>query len=857
MRPATAIAALLFSSVAAFAAPPLGESPDARILQGLRERRQFEAAEKYCADRLADSQLPDERRVELTIEWSRSLADHALESPPAEQSPLWQRARQVVDDFAKSYPRHPKLVLVRSQAVLAALAQGQRTREEAELDGGPQAAEAARGVLRAAIGQVRRLDEEVAAELKQRARVARPGDKADLSVGQLMSLETNLRHQLARGYVNQALCYPSASADRINSLTQASDLLAELAQQELESPLIWSVRLDEIECRRLLGNHATAQQKLSQLETMQPPGHVLARVAAERIHLALARGQIDEALAETDPRGAARQARSAEADYARLEAYLAGRDRALKRHDSPGAAEWEKAAIDQVRAIERTHPAFWTRQAESLVARSLADSTGSDSVESLVRGAQGLYRAGKIDEALVLYDRASRQARETHDTRQLFEICFTAATIEKEREHYRSAIDRYRKLAMFNSAEPRAGEAHLLAVHCAAQLAQQQQPPKLDEYERLLREHVVRWPKTPTASQAWWWLGRLEEHEHIYPEAIKALRNVEAGTPQYPEAVEALGQCYAALLAQLRGQGRPTTQVAHDAIEYFEQAIAPRANSGGQTAAAQRAATLAAARLWLLEMPNGEAKAEELLTAALANAADAPVEWKITARGLLVAAVGAQGRISTAEQLLAQIPITVSAQAISTVDTLAELTSHAGGDRRQNLAQLQLRAVDDLLARRDELDTPTRARLSRLRAFALGDAGRRKQAIGELESMAAENPRDGQTQEDLASLLMSGGGQNDLQRALAQWREIATKSRPGSGRWFRAHYGVARSHLDLGHPTQARAAIRLVKSSHPDLGGAEMQLKFQHLLAECERQPTSAKPSSPPTRNETPRKGAQ
>jgi hypothetical protein len=101
-------------------------------VEGLRRRGQFELAEKYCAEQLADSKLLDNRRVTLTIELSRTYADHAAQSPLEQQQELWQKARQVVDDFAASNPRHPRLVLVRAQAALTALAQGENTREDAE-----------------------------------------------------------------------------------------------------------------------------------------------------------------------------------------------------------------------------------------------------------------------------------------------------------------------------------------------------------------------------------------------------------------------------------------------------------------------------------------------------------------------------------------------------------------------------------------------------------------------------------------------------------------------------------------------------------------------------------------------------
>jgi hypothetical protein len=836
MRQTAITFALVLIGITVEGASSRAASDDERALQGLRVRRLFESAEKYCAERLADARLSDARRVDLTIELSRAYAEHARESPPAAQPLLWEKSRQVVNEFVRDHSRHPKLVLIRAQGALAALATGEAAREEADAAGGREPAlESARSRLRAAIAQLRTVDEDVVGQLRQPKRAVPDQDDSPLSAAQLMSLDANLRSLLARGLREQGLCYPPDSSDRINSLSQAKELLAALAAQQLAPPLSWSVRLDEIICRRWLKDYATAERELSEMEKTAP-ADAQPQLRAERIHLALARGRIDEALAEAGRAAAPQHALSPQADYARLEAYLSGRQRAIERRHPEDAAEWEKSALDQVRAIEQAHGPFWTRKAETRLARSMAQSGQSASVAVLVRIAQGLYRGEQFDEAVAAYDEAARRARQEHDSSRAFEAAYAAATIEKERDHYRAAIDRYRKLALVTPADPKAAEAHLLAVWCAGQLAQREQPARLDEYEQLLREHVDRWSRSPTTSQAGWWLGRLEEHQQAYQEAIKALRYVRPDDPQFALAVEATGRCYAALLAESRRAGKPTAQLAADAVRYFEQALSPARQPAAQSAAAARAAAVAGARIWLLEIPNGAAQAEKLLNTALGRAVDAPPEWQIAARSLLVCALAAQGRVSQAEELLKQIPIGRPVDAISTLETLAELSRRASGNNQRVLAELELRAADDLLSKRDELERATLEAILRMRAMALAKIGRRADAIGELESLAADNPRDGQTQEELASLLMAGGDASDSKAALGKWREIANKSRAGSPRWFRSHYGLARAQFDLGDAARARSTIKLVESSHADLGGTEMKAKFQQLLAECQRQ---------------------
>ncbi len=120
----------------------------------------------------------------------------------------------------------------------------------------------------------------------------------------------------------------------------------------------------------------------------------------------------------------------------------------------------------------------------------------------------------------------------------------------------------------------RAADAHLLAIHSAAQVAAEHDPPQLDEYERLLRKHVETWSSGPTTSQAWWWLGRLAEHKRAWQEAIRAFKNVKPDYPQYDQAVAALGRSYEAALDELRGRGNRNELFAQDAVDDLQRVFA-------------------------------------------------------------------------------------------------------------------------------------------------------------------------------------------------------------------------------------------------------------------------------------------
>jgi hypothetical protein len=832
----------LMSAVAGARAAPAGKSSspqsgpliearrDARFLEGLRQRRLFELAEKHCQDLLADTRLDEHRRAEATIELSRTLAQHALESPPADQAALWRRARAVVDEFAKAHPQSPQLLLVRAQGALAALLQGEEGRDVAQFDSRREALDEARQVLRVACDQLRKLQADVAAAIKRQPRGV-PPTQDQLSTAQLLSLEMHVRHELARGLTNQGLCYPAHGADRVNSLTQALELLKSLAQQELEPTLAWSVSLDTVAALRALDDYPAAQRALAALEKTQPPPELAPRLRVERIRLALARGQVDEALSEAGRGGPRPHADWAPAEYAQLEAYTTAWRNARQRRDAAEAARWERTAMDQVRAIEQVHGPRWSRKAENLLANAIAASGAAPSAPLLMRLAGSYYRGGRIDEALAAYDRASATARQAGDAGAAFDAALAAATIERERNALRSAIDRYRKLAIEWPRNAKASEAHLLAVHAAAQVAAAQQSPQLDEYKQLLDEHVANWPTAATAAQAWCWLGRLAEHEHRPRDALSAFRHVNPNHPQHAEAIEAAGRSYAQLIAESRGQDAEHERLASEAVSYFESLIAADAPQAKDNPSA-RAAVLAAARVALSDRPDGAAKAEALLSKAIARDSDAPPEWKAAARGLLVAALASRGRIERAEKVLEQIPIHATADALAVSQLLGDARGRSSGEAARKLAGLELTVLDDLLLARDRLDAKSLGAIKRQRAMALATAGRRREALAALRSLAVENPRDGQTQEDLA-VVLAGGSRDSQQAAVEQWRLVASKSRPGSPRWFRAQYGLARAQLDLGDAQQASTTIKLVAAAHPELGGPPMKASFEQLLAAC------------------------
>ncbi|MDZ7616672.1 MAG: hypothetical protein U1E05_06690, partial [Patescibacteria group bacterium] len=142
-------------SLAAAADEP---SADARFLAGLRQRRLYELAQRYCEDQLGRDDLVASRRAELTIELAQTLADHAAGSDAPARDALWQRAFDAAEQFSRQHPDSPRLPLVRLQGAMTLLARGELARREGQLLAeGESRFEEAREQLRAAIDRLERL----------------------------------------------------------------------------------------------------------------------------------------------------------------------------------------------------------------------------------------------------------------------------------------------------------------------------------------------------------------------------------------------------------------------------------------------------------------------------------------------------------------------------------------------------------------------------------------------------------------------------------------------------------------------------------------------------------------------------
>ena len=792
-------------------------SSDERFLAGLRERQLFDLAENYCRRKLARNDLSDRQRARMTIELARVLAGRALDAPRAERAKLWQQAFELLTAYRTKFPESGFTLLVEYRRAAIQLEQAEVLRQEARLAGsGADTLNSVRQRLRETIKTLRSLDEAIvrAARSPTIERDAARG----LTKSQLTALGHNTKFQLGRAYRIQAETYAAGSPDRVNAIGQADELLGPLAEINTDATYVWNSRVELMRTARLAGTFEKGEAIARMLRVTNPAQHIQQAMQAELVRILAAQpSTIRQALDVVANDRKAGRVQSGDLALAQLEAQLAAWRVAKQASDTSLAAKHLEDASDTLAAIRAEYPGYW-----ALRAGQLLDTTDQSAI--LVRSAATHYHEGRFDEAVAAYASAAQRAS---DAERKFELSLIAAKIEHGRERWSDAIRRYRRLALAWPKHDAASETHLTAI----QLAAAKLSKDGDLYAQLLAEHVATWPEQPSAGESFVRLGELAEIEKQWIRAIAAYMKVPRGNQRQLAAIRGVSRCVAPLIAAAQAKNQRTDKLASDAASYFESVV--RTADGNWPERFNRVAqeaSLAAARIRLQHVARSELYVEQLLAAALARAVEPTPAWQQEAHMLSVVALAMQGKAADARKRIAAVTSGSADQLLALAGEIQRAATTSDGAQAKAMAGLQLDVVRLLKSQNANLSPQQRTMVMRREAEALSGIGRRDEALRLFASIAGGSPNDGALQEAYAELLLDSDDKPQIQAALERWRAIDKRSRPGTARWLRAKYALASAHLKLGNSAQAKKIIALTRVLAPDLGGAEMQAKFDALL---------------------------
>lgn len=816
---------LAFSVLVSWPASVAAESTDRLFLEGLRQRRLFYLTESYCQQRLADSTLGDDKQIDMAIDLSRTFAQHALHSVLPEREVLWQRAASAIQVLETRYSHHPRFVLAQVQQALVVLAEGELARQEWEMDRGSAiSVEASRDKLRQAIQLLQAVQNEVVRKRRQ------PSTSEErFSDQQLLSLQKHISYQWARALRNQGLSYPEESADRVHALTQALEQLLPLAQLSLDQSVAWPSRIDQIVCYRLLGKSDLARTQIDAVIQQRAPVDVQLQALAERMRIALAEGELRQALDLAEPDQLVGKTGSADFDLASLESFVAAWRASTS--DPVQADRWQNRIAAKLDELGKVHGPYWKRRGGMLLTRVASDGIDPDNLELLVQTAQNFYVSGQWNESVQAYDQAARHARDLGDNDRSFRLSYSAAQIREERQDLVEAMKRFRELSSNQPTHPRAGDVHLQAVWMAAERARQQQSGALEDYIALLNEHLEYWPHASSSDTARWWLGRLKEHIGDWSAAVIAYRDISMDFASHKAAIRAADRCWMRWLDERRSAGEDVGAEASAAVKYFDRIIVGSdSRLPERWSPSARAAVLASVRLQLRFLEPDLDCAEAFLGAALGDRSNASIDWLSKAQTLLVVLLARQGRMREAKSVFSEISNSSPSAFLNLLQVTSQLAAESAPDIRRQIADLQLDVTSSLADHLEELTARQRGLMFLTRAQALAAVGQRAEALEILATLSAQNPREAGIQEAYARLLLDAQDRASWERARDKWREVAVRCRPKTPRWYRAKYSLALAHYRLGDPSRAAEILRLVQAIPPGFQGTSLAPEFTKLL---------------------------
>ena len=784
------------------------DSQSRRFLIELRRRRLFQLAETYCQDQLKQRQDPL-AQSELVLELVRCRSERALHAPADQRKALWRQARQAVQDFQQQHPKHPRLWLLRLQAGLTAVSEGELARQEAQVAAQPaQSLE----VARQAIHKAGRLLGDLELELDREIPLRRRADlkEGDLSADDLFGLRNQCRYHAARAARQQALCYDSQSVDRVALLGKSLESLGKLAEQiDPRDSLAALARLEQMRVQRMQGRFEEVRRQFASLKNAGDD--ILQDAWAELIRNELEAGNVSQAenfwrQAEKLP-----APRRPELDFAGLELTLA----AAKNGADPAA--WKNRAVALAELIEQRHGPYWSRRANVRLLDQLAVAGAPGEPGDwrlLSRSADRLYQSGDRDKAIEAYEKAGQAAMAAGQAEEAFALSYKAALTDHQQKRRLSAAQRFQALALRQASHANAPQTHVLAIWNASQLLGEDAAEA--RYQALMEEHLQKWPTSSTADSVRLWLGNLRERRSQPAQAMALYRAV---SPQSKHRGAALQASARAWRQWVQGRALPEETI-HNAAAFFVQA------GEGQTAEIARFCQRTAAEIYLTS-PSGHALAETTLQTALQKHGQEDAAWRVSAQSLLVVALAGQPqKLPQAEQLLLQIGDDSPERLLAMANGLAAIAQSQPA-MKKSLADLQLQVIGKLQGR---APADQHARLERVKAEALALAGQMEKALATYRKLAEANRKDGQLQEQYAQLLTRSESPEHLRLAVEQWRWIGARSLSRSPRWLRSKYEVARLLIRQGEKKQAAERIRYLLTIPPGVKDPQWKAKFEGLL---------------------------
>ena len=838
----------------------------ARYFEQLRQRGLFSLAESDAISRLAGENLSLATETELTIELSRTLAEHARFAPDAERDELWERAQSLVQDLIDRDRTNPRSILLAGQLASVAVSTGEWLRGEAEVRPfDASLRKRARSECKTAVERLQELEKQLA-EPGRDASVKKPSPGSPAGY-ELRILLHQVRWQLSQTWCLLAELASPNSAERTANAANAEQVLRRL-KPVTDEPIQSRTKLLQITAARLKGDLDRAAQVLSNLEksTPKPADSVLDEITVERVRLLLEQQQPTEAAELLLKTRNQRQRLTGELWFLQTRALIALRDITLEKQQETLA---ERLGLQITTTIERCEEqvgGYWGRRCrQAWDAAQTARKYGLE-LDTLMQQARLDFTSGQIEAALAEYSQAEDAAQKSGQTDLAHELGFTRASILLDQKQYEAAATEFFRLAQESRSPDKGAKSHLLGAYALGRFYDEMRTsPRREAYTEALDRHLKEYATDPTVNEARFFKGQLEEQRQQATLALPLYLEVDPRHPRAADAVSGAARCYETILRRMIERRLPTADFEREAIDRLSRHLAQATNSVETWTATQADVALRLSAILLRAAtessladeteseterehgnslrPQGNSAGSSRLQQAtvwltrvnmyLELHRDEPATAASTtllrqrAIPLQIIVLAGKGKLDEAEELLKSLKNTSPELLLAVMEGLSQFISSKSPATGDSVAALSLRAGELLGTDRDQLAPVQRSLLDQYLTTAYLATGQTAKAVNLMKSRAEQGPKDVEIQREIGLRLSSLKSPEAATLSKQCWRRVESLTKGGSAEWFVARLEVLRACLQLNQVQEGRKLLQVTKVLYPDLGGKPLADQFE------------------------------
>ncbi len=665
-------------------APALRADPDSstvRYFDQLRARGLFTLAEDYAAARLSDPMLSVDRRLELAIEWSRTLAAHAVHAADDAQSPLWQRAGEVLADELPRLRDPGQTLMMQTYAAMIPAARSEQL--VFDLEAGPFE-DAVREALSQSVDDASRQIRASMTALNEWIRSLegkRLTQRPSLSITEARRLQTLLQMKLATVLQASARLSPPGSQDRHSDLIDADEQWRKVLSAA-DDELVTTAKLGLVISNRLRDEFERAIDMVNVLdkERSASAGPVLDAIRIERCRVHLAARQPESALQALLRMQSGRERLPGDYWFVTLQALSALRKAAAQNKGTKEVTEINDRAMAALAKVDEQAGGAWSRRCRAVWSLSESVAKYGPQLAAAMSSAKGEFLAGRSDNAIAAYQSAAELARDAGQPDVEFEIGQALASLLAKADRWEEVDEQCRSLAAAYPDHPQAAELNLWSLYAAGRLYDQDRTAeRRNAYVSDLRRHRDQFADSPTISEVHFLQARLEETSGDFPAAMASYRQIATDHTRAAAAAAGIARCSVASLLQQRETGRHDPELERRLLEQIQAGVSRQPERPAEWSDAEVEQAYHVVKLLLLIEPPRYAEAERRLSqldAALAashNADETRVEIARRISPLRLITQAGQGRAPDSQVILKSLATGNVADHLATVEELSQI----------------------------------------------------------------------------------------------------------------------------------------------------------------------------------------